>query len=74
MRLTIFSNIYGHRLFKFIVAFAISLTVIVVLGNLYLYYLIGLDTFNAKDLYQSAWRLASPAFVVAMIFAIWRKR
>lgn len=67
------SNIYGHILFKFIVAFAISLTVIVVLGNLYLYYLTDLDTFNAKDLYQSALRLASPAFMVAMIFAFLKK-
>lgn len=68
------SKIYGHRLFKFIVAFAMSLTVIVVLGNLYLYYLTGLDTFNAKDLYQSALRLASPAFMVTMIYSVRKKR
>ncbi len=69
-----FSNIYVHKLFKFIFAFIISLIVIVVLGNLYLYYLTGLDTFNANDLYQSAWRLASPAFMVTMIYSVRKKR
>jgi hypothetical protein len=69
-----FSNIYVHKLFNFIFAFIISLIVIVVLGNLYLCYLTGSDTFNANDLYQSAWRLASPAFMVAMIYSVRKRR
>ena len=73
MRIIIFSNAYGRSLFKLIVAFVITLAVIVALGNIYLYYLTGLNTFNVKDLYQSAWQLTIPAFIVAMTFAVRKK-